>query len=112
MRWVMEGAEKAIRSQFRFPQPACVQEAIREYRDQNDWLRHFLDDCCDMAPAFSTKSGELYTAYRAYCQRMNEYTRSTTDFYAALEIAGFERRRSKNGRMVYGLQVKVKDFLD
>lgn len=112
MRWVMEGAEKAIRSQFRFPQPACVQEAIREYRDQNDWLRHFLDDCCDMSPAFSTKSGELYTAYRSYCQRMNEYTRSTTDFYAALETAGFERRRSKNGRMVYGLQVKVKDFLD
>jgi hypothetical protein len=43
---------------------------------------------------------------------MNEYTRSTTDFYAALENAGFERRRSKNGRMVYGLQVKVTDFLD
>lgn len=26
------------------------------------------------------KSGALYTAYRLYCQQMNEYTRSTTDF--------------------------------
>lgn len=112
LQWIIEGAERVITNEYHLTPPPCVQEAIQKYRGQNDWLRHFLDDCCDADSAFSTKSGDLYTAYRAYCQQMNEYTRSTTDFYAALENAGFERRRNKNGRMVYGLQVKVTDFLD
>lgn len=112
LQWIIEGAERVITNEYHLTPPPCVQEAIQKYRGQNDWLRHFLDDCCDVDSAFSTKSGDLYTAYRAYCQQMNEYTRSTTDFYAALENAGFERRRNKNGRMVYGLQVKVTDFLD
>lgn len=112
LQWIIEGAERVIANEYHLTPPPCVQDAISKYRGQNDWLRHFLDDCCDVDSAFSTKSGELYTAYRAYCQQMNEYTRSTTDFYAALENVGFERRRSKNGRMVYGLQVKVTDFLD
>lgn len=43
--------------------------------------------------------------YRAF------YIRSTTDFYTALECAGFERKRSKSARLLFGLQLKS-DFLD
>ena len=112
LAWIIEGARQVIKNAFHLDAPECVTEAIQKYRGQNDWLRHFLDDCCDVAPSFSEKSGALYTAYRSYCQQMNEYTRSTTDFYAALENAGFQRRRNKNGRMVYGLMVKTTDFLE
>ena len=43
---------------------------------------------------------------------MNECTRSTADFYSALENAGFERRRNREGRFVFGLHLKVTDFLE
>lgn len=112
LQWIIEGARKVIAKNYHLTQPACVEEAIHKYREQNDWLRHFLDDCCEIDISFMQKSGELYTAYRSYCQQVNEYTRSTTDFYAALEAMGFYRKRLKNGRMIYGLRLKVTDFLD
>ena len=43
--------------------------------------------------------------------RGGDYIRSTTDFYTALECAGFERKRSKSARLLLGLQLKS-DFLD
>mgnify|MGYP001234862522 CR=1 FL=1 len=95
LQWIIEGAERVITNEYHLTPPPCVQEAIQKYRGQNDWLRHFLDDCCDVDSAFSTKSGDLYTAYRAYCQQMNEYTRSTTDFYAALKMPALNEDETK-----------------
>lgn len=112
LKWIIEGAQRVIEKEYHLEPPKCVRAAIEKYRGQNDWLHHFLDDCCELAPGFQEKSGELYGAYRAYCQQMNEYTRSTSDFYAALENAGFARRRTKVGRFVTGLQLKVSDFLE
>lgn len=112
LKWIIEGAQRVIEKEYHLEPPKCVRDAIEKYRGQNDWLHHFLDDCCELAPGFQEKSGELYGTYRAYCQQMNEYTRSTSDFYAALESAGFARRRTKVGRFVTGLQLKVSDFLE
>lgn len=112
LKWIIEGAQRVIEKEYHLEPPKCVRDAIEKYQGQNDWLHHFLDDCCELAPGFQEKSGELYGAYRAYCQQMNEYTRSTSDFYAALESAWFARRRTKEGRFVTGLQLKVSDFLE
>ena len=111
LRWIIEGAETVIANEYHLTMPKCVRDAIQEYRGQNDWLHHFLEDCCDVDSSCQEKSGALYTAYRLYCQQMNEYTRSTTDFYGALEKAGFDRRKRKAGYFIYGLKLKVTDFL-
>ena len=83
-----------------------VKDAIARYRENNDWLAHFLDECCDVDKTFSEKSGDVYNAYRSYCTQVGEYIRSTTDFYVALESAGFERKRSNSARLVFGLKLK------
>jgi hypothetical protein len=62
-------------------------------------------------PDAKAKSGEFYTAYRSYCMQVGDYIRSTTDFYAALETAGFVRRKTNAGVMISGLQLKS-DFLE
>ena len=106
MAWIIEGAKKAISRNFHIPVPACVEEAIKSYREDNDWLGHFLGECCEVDKAYREKSGELYQEYRSYCMRTGEYARSTADFYNALELAGFSRRKSKAGMIVYGLRLK------
>jgi putative DNA primase/helicase len=70
-----------------------VRDAIESYRSDNDWLGHFIEECCELDDTFQEKSGELYQAYRAYCSRTGEYVRSTTDFYNALDSLGVERKK-------------------
>ena len=110
MKWIIEGAEKAISRNFHIPCPACVEDAIKSYREDNDWLGHFLSECCEADKTYREKSGVLYQEYRSYCMRTGEYTRSTADFYNALESAGFSRRKAKAGIIVYGLRIKEEDF--
>ena len=111
LKWIMEGAKRVIEKGYHIEQPQVVTDAIERYKDNNDWLAHFLTECCEVGKPYTAKSGEVYTAYRNYCTQVGEYIRSTTDFYTALESAGFERKKTKTGIRILGLQLKS-DFLE
>ncbi len=111
--WVIDGAQKAINKGFKFTKPKVVVDAVEAYREENDWLGQFIEDHCDIDPSYEAKSGELYQTYRAACLSTGEFTRSTTDFYNALEKAGYEKRRRNTGRVVLGIRLKEgQDFLE
>ena len=111
LAWIIEGAKKAIANNCKLSPPKIVLDAIEQYRNNNDWLSIFIEDCCEVDRTFTQKSGELYQEYRAYCSRNGEYARSTTDFYSAIDTAGFTRHKTKKGAFVYGLRLKS-DFLE
>ncbi|MEE1485045.1 MAG: phage/plasmid primase, P4 family, partial [Anaerobutyricum hallii] len=117
LAWVIEGAKKVIELDYQTPVPACVQNAIDEYRNQNDWFGHFLADKCEVDDSCKESSSALYQAYRNYSLDCNEYIRSTADFYFALEKAGFERIKVHNKRYFKGLRLRAEndaeeDFLN
>ncbi|WP_017768029.1 phage/plasmid primase, P4 family [Streptococcus agalactiae] len=110
MSWIIEGAEKAIKANFKASVPAAVSNSVKAYREANDWLGHFLSDCCEVGDQLIEKSGELYSQYRGYCAKNMEYTRSTTDFYSALDQAGFRRKRTNKGNLILGLKLVDDDY--
>ncbi len=117
LAWVIEGARKVIELDYQIPVPACVQNAIDEYRSQNDWFGHFLADKCEVDDSYKESSSALYQTYRNYSLDCNEYIRSTADFYFALEKAGFERIKVHNKRFFKGLRLREdndaeEDFLN
>lgn len=109
LAWIIEGAEKAIKANFKTSVPKAVTNSVKSYREANDWLGHFINESCEIGEKLSEKSGELYSKYRAYCLQNLEYTRSTTDFYAALNQAGYERKRTNKGNFIMGLSLKADD---
>ena len=112
LKWVIEGAQKAIDAEFKTKLPKCVQDAIYAYREENDWLGHFISECCEVDESFTEKSGELYQKYREYAIQNGDFTRPNGDFNAALENAGFSKRKTKKGAFFYGLKLKEgQDFL-
>ena len=112
LSWIIEGAGIAISKGFKIPEPKAVRDAVDKYREDNDWLGQFIDEHCDVDPSYTEKSGDLYQQYHAVCFQTGEYARSTTDFYGNLEKAGFRRRKTRNGILVYGLRLKSgQDFL-
>ena len=106
LTWVIEGARKVIADNYKIEPPQKVRDAIEQYKDNNDWLGSFLHERCEVDESYSEKSGDVYNEYRIFCNQMGEYTRSTTDFYTALEVAGYERFRNRKGRYIKGLKLK------
>ncbi|MDK2942189.1 MAG: putative primase/helicase [Acetobacterium sp.] len=110
LAWVIEGAMKVIDDEYKVAPPQKVRDAIEHYKDANDWLSHFLMECCDVDDSYTEKSGEVYNAYRTFCMQVGEFIRSTADFYTALESAEFERFRNTKGRYIKGLRLKTEFF--
>ena len=112
IKWIIEGAEKVSSSDHKIDDSKCVKDAVAAYREDNDWLSHFIEDCCEVGKGLNEKSGEFYQQYRAYCIQNGEYIRSTTDFYAAVENAGFYRHKTNKGSFVEGVKLKTgNDFI-
>lgn len=97
------------------PYRLLTSQAARKFlRIQNDWFTHFLEDRCEIAPSYREGSSALYQAYRNYCTDTNEYVRSTTDFYFAVEKAGFTKLNLSGRKFIKGLRLKADsgDFED
>ena len=110
LAWIIEGAKRVIDLDFKFPLPAVVEQATAKYREENNWLDHFLTECCEIDPSYSARSGEVYQAYRSYCNETGDYFRSTAEFYTALETEGFTRRRTRSGNLINGFRLKTREF--
>ena len=111
LTWVIEGAKKVIADNYKVEPPKKVRDAIEHYKESNDWLSYFLSERCELDPSYVSKSSEVYNEYRIFCTQVGEFTRSTTDFYTALESVGFERYRDRKGRYIKGLRLKT-DFME
>ena len=106
LQWIIDGAKKHIESGYQIGMPDRVRAVIDEYRSDNNWLKPFLDDRCTKDPKYRQPSGELYAAYRAYCDTTGDDKRSAADFRQAMMDSGFNCRRTKTGSIYSGLTLK------
>lgn len=106
LKWIIEGASKAIKENFSPKLPQVVEDAIGRYRNDSNWLGYFVEECCEVGEDLVEKSGDFYNAYRAFCMRTGDYIRDSATFYTALEQAGFKRFRKTSGRFVGGVRLK------
>ena len=107
LSWMIEGARRFIAAQYKIELPACVDAAIQTYREDNDWLTGFLEECCEKGANFKARSGDLYQEYRLYCTRTGDYTRSAADFKRAVDgDSDLTFRKSKDGMYCHGLRIR------
>ena len=53
LSWIIDGAKKVIECNFKLSIPQCVSDAISHYRENNDWLSMFIEDCCEVDPSYT-----------------------------------------------------------
>ena len=105
LSWIIEGAKRFIANGGDIVPAKCVEEAINQYKKENDWLSRFIDECCEVEPNYTQRGGEFYDAFRNYCTHTGEFPRSKSDFNKALESAGYHSHKSKFGVLIYGLRL-------
>ena len=104
--WIIEGAARFIKEGRKIIEPACVVDAVEEYRAENDWLGRFINEECNTGADFKEGAGALYERYRAWCGISGEYARSQRDIKEALEKAGYRWKKEKFGKFHLGLRLR------
>ena len=105
LSWIIEGARKFIAAGYHIEQPECVKEAIREYRQQNDWFHNFINDRCESGGSFTEGSQTMYLNYRSYCDEVGDYKRSAAEFKSEMIKAGYKWHKTKTGAVYHGIRV-------
>ena len=60
--------------------PESVRAATEEYRQDEDLIGHFLDDCCLLGQTYEVKAGLLYKEYQRWCDENGHRSLSGTRF--------------------------------
>src|SRR5690606_29043949 len=92
LQWAFEGWRKYQAGGFVTPE--SVTAATSDYRSASDQVGAFLEECCNVAPGFTSKASDLYRAYAEWCKDAGEHPRTQREFGMRLSERGFERSRS------------------
>jgi putative DNA primase/helicase len=73
-------------------EPAEVLQATTTYRNEMDIVGRFIDDACYVTPQVRAKAGELYSAYKKWCEgQTEEKAVSMRAFSNRLDDLGYEK---------------------
>ena len=85
--------------------PAIVLDYTAEYRAENDPLREWLTDCCDLAASAWTASANLRRSYEAWCETNGEKPIGPKAFGHALATKGHTAEKSGGVRGWRGISL-------
>ena len=107
LSWIVEGAMRYVSKRYQIKIPEAVSNTTKSYRDSEDWIGNFIYECCEIGN-YEEQGGKLYDAYVEWCEKNNEtYKRRPRDFASALEIAGYEKRKTMHGAVWQGLKLII-----
>ncbi|WP_308541682.1 phage/plasmid primase, P4 family [uncultured Oscillibacter sp.] len=104
LAWAIQGAMMFAENGYRLPSPEVVEEATEEYRQRENWLENFLEECCIMEPDARAPAGELYQTYREWAQRSGDYVRRDVEFSDAMAGKGFVKKVRDGRRFWLGIK--------
>ncbi len=111
LNWALEGLARVMARGFVIPD--AVKAATEQYRAENDALAGFLASCCDSSETAFVPSGNLWEAWKTYCQETGEKEGTAKTLGRALKDKGFKDSRpyisGRQTRVWNGLRLKPQE---
>jgi putative DNA primase/helicase len=85
--------------------PACVRDYTAEYRAENDPLRDWIGDSCELDPAAWTSNAKLRKSYEEWCETNGEKPLAAKKLGTLLEAKGYHAEKSAGERGRRGIRV-------
>ena len=89
LQWMIDGAREYLANGCKLKPPAAVKATTNEYRQREDWLQRFVNECCTRDPHARTLASDLYMAYKAYTGENGAFTLKSVDFTEGMKRLGF-----------------------
>jgi P4 family phage/plasmid primase-like protien len=100
LAWIVRGCSEWLRDGLWAPEE--VRQATRAYRAEMDVLAAFLADCCRRDEDEEEFAGELWRAWKRWCEETGEQVGTQKRFGGQLAERGFlNHRDSRTGRKVW-----------
>ncbi len=99
LRWAVDGCREWQDKGLGMPN--AVERATNEYRNEQDVVGIFLEECCEQSRELSVSSSELYQAYKSWAEHGGFGVLNQRNFGLAVKERGFESSRGSGGKKVY-----------
>jgi putative DNA primase/helicase len=104
LNWALEGLRR-LKKRGHFEVPAGVEDATKQFRENNDVPALFIEDRCVRGKDSEVPSAKLYREYKYWCEENGHRPQSSTRVAADWQRLGFERKRTMSGTVYQGLRV-------
>lgn len=84
--------------------PAIVRDATEEYLEEQDTLKAWINECCELGSSLRDGVKALYENYTTWCQEANEYAAPLRRFREKLGKKGFRDGRDRHGMYIEGIK--------
>lgn len=108
LAWAVQGCIKWKKKGL--AEPACVQEAVKEYKQEMDLLASFIDQCIviDYESTEKIMASELFQVYLQWAKDNNEYEMSSKKFLS--EMSRKLPDKGRNGRGVFYKYIHLSEY--
>ncbi len=108
MRWAVEGCIKWQKDGI--AEPSCVQDAVKEYKQEMDLLAGFIDQCVVIDYDYEEKmmASDLFSVYSKWARENNEYEMSSKKFFSEIGKKVPDKGRSSRG--IFYSHIKLSEY--
>ncbi len=103
--WAIEGWER-LRDRGHFIQPTAGREMVEDMENLSSPVGAFLKDECRIAPGAEVECGELFNAWKQWCERRNREHVGTADVFGRDLRAALPHLKTSNPRHRHGKRVR------
>ena len=112
LQWIIEGAQKYIRNNYKLIIPEIIQCAMASYQEENDWAADFFNTSLIFDSSQSATGSELYDAYQKYCDCAGIAPLSQTIVLPRIAAhPGVTKKRTRKGMLYEGVRVNKPESL-
>jgi putative DNA primase/helicase len=92
LSWLLAGCRRWLETGLEIPD--CVTRATADYRNQEDAIGNFLAERCSTGHGLQCRAGDLYSAYKNWCESSGEHHMTQTAFGRVMTEREFGRHES------------------
>jgi putative DNA primase/helicase len=106
LNWALEGLWR-LEKRGHFEVPAGVEDATKQFRENNDVPALFVEDRCIQGADLKVQASQLYTEYKEWCLENGHRPMSSTRLADDWARLGFEKTASNGRRFYRGLALRL-----
>jgi len=101
LRWIVEGALQWQRQGLNPPE--TVKRQTADYRAAEDVVGQFIEERCVKLPSAKASGGNLYAAFKKFCEDEGVKAVRGNDFSAEIQARGFRKVKTNRGVVYHGI---------